>query len=107
MPMYEYDCAGCGRRSTLLVRGASRGETPACPHCGDADLRRAVSGFAFHKSLQSKAEQLDPKYDKMLDAVNPDLSSEALTRRYGLDRPMTAEQKRQFRRKTEESSPGS
>jgi putative FmdB family regulatory protein len=106
MPLYEFDCAGCGRRSTLLVRGASRGETPACPHCGGPDLRRVVSGFAFHKSVQSKAEQLDPKYDKMLDAVNPDLSAEALTKHYGLDRPMTAEQKRQFRRKMEESSPG-
>ena len=79
--------------------------TPACPHCGGADLRRAVSGFAFHKSLQSKAEQLDPKYDKMLDAINPDLSAEALTKRYGLDRPMTGRQKKQFRRKMEESSP--
>jgi putative FmdB family regulatory protein len=106
MPLYEFDCAGCGRRSSLLVRSASPGAAPVCPHCGGIDLRRAVSGFAFHKSLQSKAEQLDPKYDKMLDAVNPDLSAEALTRRYGLDRPMTAEQKKTFRRKTEESSPG-
>jgi putative FmdB family regulatory protein len=107
MPLYEFDCAGCGRRSSLLVRGASSGVVVACPHCGGTDLRRAVSGFAFHKSLQSKAEQLDPKYDKMLDAVNPDLSAAALTQRYGLDKPMTAEQKRQFRRKTEESSPDS
>lgn len=106
MPLYEFDCAGCGRRSSLLVRGASAGVTPVCPHCGGADLRRAVSRFAFHKSLQSKAEQLDPKYDRMLDAANPDLSAEALTRRYGLDKPMTAEQKRRFRQKKEESSPG-
>src|SRR3972149_3366221 len=98
--------AGGGRRPSLLVRAASPDVPPAGPHCGGADLRRAVSGFAFHKSLQSKAEQLDPKYDKMLDAVNPDLSAEALTKHYGLDRPMTAEQKKQFRRKMEESSPG-
>jgi len=106
MPLYEFDCAACGRRSSLLVRAAPSRLTPACPHCGGVDLRRAVSGFAFHKSLQSKAEQLDPKYDRMLDAVNPDLSAEALTKHYGLDKPMTAAQKRQFRRKTEESSPG-
>jgi putative FmdB family regulatory protein len=107
MPLYEFDCAGCGRRSSIFVRGAAGGAPPTCPACGGADLRRAVSGFAFHKSLQSKAEQLDPKYDKMLDAVNPDLSSEALIKRYGLDKPMTAEQKKQFSRKMEESSPDS
>ena len=106
MPLCEFDCAGCGRRSSLLVRGASPGVTPACPHCGGTDLRRAVTGFAFRKSLQSKAEQLDPKYDKMLDAVNPDLSAEALTRRYGLDKPLTGQQKKQLRRKMEDSSPG-
>jgi putative FmdB family regulatory protein len=106
MPLYEFDCAGCGRRLSILVRGPSDSEGRACPTCG-ADLRRAVSGFAFHKSLQSKAEQLDPKYDKMLDAANPDLSSEALIKRYGLDKPMTAEQKKQFSRKMEESSPDS
>jgi putative FmdB family regulatory protein len=106
MPLYEFDCAGCDRRSSLLVRGASPGVTPTCPHCGAADLRRAVSGFAFHKSLQSKAEQLDPKYDKMLDAVNPDLSAEALTKHYGLDKSLTGQQKKQLRRKMEASSPG-
>ena len=107
MPLYEYDCAGCGRRTSILVRGTANGAGRTCPNCGGGDLRRVVSGFAFHKSLQSKAEQLDPKYDKMLSAVNPDLSSEALIRRYGLDKPMTAEQKKQFRRKMEESSPDS
>jgi putative FmdB family regulatory protein len=107
MPLYEYECAGCGRRFSILVRGASGGAPRTCPECGGADLRRAVSSFAFHKSLQSKAEQLDPKYDKMLDAVNPDLSAEALTKRYGLDKPLTAQQKKQFRRKMEGSSPGS
>jgi hypothetical protein len=43
----------------------------------------------------------------MLDAINPDLSAEALTKRYGLDRPLTPEQKRAFRRRLEESNPGS
>ena len=106
MPLYEYDCAGCGRRSSILVRRAPGGAPQRCPQCGGADVRRVVSSFAFHKSLQSKAEQLDPKYDKMLDTVNPDLSSEALIKRYGLDRPMTAAQKKTFRRKMEEASPG-
>ena len=106
MPIYEYDCAGCGRRSSILVRSAPGGARPACPHCGGGRLRRAVSGFAFHRSLQSKAEQLDPKYDKMLDAVNPDLSAEALTKRYGLDRPITPAQRKGLRRKVEKSSPG-
>ena len=36
----------------------------------------------------SKLEQLDPKYDKMIDAANPDLSFESLVKQYKLDQPV-------------------
>jgi len=32
MPIYEYQCAGCGRRVEVLVRSAASEAT--CPHCG-------------------------------------------------------------------------
>lgn len=86
MPVYEYDCKSCAKRVGVLVRGAE-GDPPTCPRCGGSDLRRLVSGFAFHRSLRSKVEQLDPKYEKMVDSANPDLSMESLTKRYGLDKP--------------------
>ena len=92
MPVYEYDCKGCSRRVSVLVRGAE-GDPPTCPRCGSTDLSRVVSGFAFHRSLRSKIEQLDPKYEKMVDSSNPDLSMESLTKKYGLDQPLPEREK--------------
>jgi putative FmdB family regulatory protein len=87
LPVYEYYCKGCKRKVSVLVRRAED-EPSACPHCNGRELTRVVSGFAFHKSLRSKVEQLDPRYEKEIDASNPDLSMESLTRKYGLDRPL-------------------
>lgn len=74
----------------MLVRGTSgRSRKPACAKCGGKSVERIISGFAFHQSLQSKLEQLDPKYDKMIDASNPDLSFDNLVKKYQLDKPIT------------------
>jgi putative FmdB family regulatory protein len=87
MPVYEYACLDCERVVSVLVRRVGDETTPACPTCGGQNLERLVSSFAFHRSLVSKLEQLDPKYDKMIDAANPDLSFENLVKRYKLDQP--------------------
>ncbi|MEE9201664.1 MAG: zinc ribbon domain-containing protein [Dehalococcoidia bacterium] len=50
MPIYEYRCGGCGRKVSLLVRGAST--TLACPRCGSADLSRLFSTFAMRRTDQ-------------------------------------------------------
>lgn len=59
MPIYEYGCLDCRRRSSRLVRGAADAE-PACQHCGSGHVRRLVSTFAFHKSMQSKLDDAGP-----------------------------------------------
>ena len=57
-----------------------------------------ISNVAFHLSFQSKMEQLDPKYDKMIDASSPDLSFDNLVKQYQLDRPMsTPEDRKKFK----------
>jgi putative FmdB family regulatory protein len=43
MPLFEYDCSGCGHRFEELVRGAER---PACPRCDGSDLQKLPSVFA-------------------------------------------------------------
>ncbi len=88
MPLYEYACRDCRKVVSVLVRRVSDDAQPACPECDSLNLHRLVSGFAFHRSLVSKLEQLDPKYDKMIDASNPDLSFDNLVKQYGLDRPL-------------------
>jgi hypothetical protein len=44
--------------------------------------------------MKSRIDQLDPKYDKMIDASNPDLSFDSLVKRYRLDQPMTTPESR-------------
>ena len=45
MPIYEYRCEECGKRSSALL-GSYASADPACPHCGTRALHRLVSTFA-------------------------------------------------------------
>jgi putative FmdB family regulatory protein len=45
MPIYEYRCDDCGKRSSSLLASYSTPD-PACPFCGQPGLRRQVSSFA-------------------------------------------------------------
>src|SRR5690242_6121548 len=58
MPIYEYDCADCRRRVSLLIRSVSSGAAPACPRCGSAALTRIMSRFATVKSEEARLESL-------------------------------------------------
>ncbi|PYS06746.1 MAG: FmdB family transcriptional regulator [Acidobacteria bacterium] len=41
MPIYEYECRGCGHRFEYLVLPSS--SVPACPSCQHQDLQRLIS----------------------------------------------------------------
>jgi putative FmdB family regulatory protein len=43
MPLFEYECRGCGHHFEYLTRD---GQLPACPSCAGADLRKLLSAFA-------------------------------------------------------------
>lgn len=45
MPIYEYECRGCGHQFEFLLL-PSHPATPACPACGGRDLERVISMFA-------------------------------------------------------------
>ena len=45
MPIYEYQCEACGKRSSALL-GSWDSPDPDCPYCGEKRLRRLVSTFA-------------------------------------------------------------
>jgi putative FmdB family regulatory protein len=45
MPIYEYRCDACAKRSSSLLASFSTPDPP-CPHCGKPSLRRLVSTFA-------------------------------------------------------------
>jgi putative FmdB family regulatory protein len=52
MPIYEYQCEACGKRSSALLSSYSSPD-PVCPHCGKPLLRRLVSTFATVSSGES------------------------------------------------------
>ena len=98
MPIYEYACQDCKQFVEIITRRVSDDFEALCPQCGGERMTRMVSSFSFHLSFKSKLDQLDPKYDKMIDASNPDLSFDNIVRNYGLDRPMsTPEERKKFK----------
>ena len=50
MPIYEYRCAACRRRTSLFVRSATSDAAPKCEHCGSAKVTRIMSRFAVHRA---------------------------------------------------------
>jgi putative FmdB family regulatory protein len=58
MPIYEYDCADCRRRVSVLIRSISSTAAPACPRCGGTALTRLMSRFATVKSEDARLESL-------------------------------------------------
>jgi len=59
MPIYEYRCQDCSRKSSIFVRTASATVAPACAHCGSQRLERALSTFAYHRSEQSRLQETE------------------------------------------------
>jgi putative FmdB family regulatory protein len=60
MPIYEYRCGACRRRSSLYYQTFSAAERaePRCEHCGSDDLSRLVSRVAVLKSEESRLDDL-------------------------------------------------
>jgi len=59
MPIYEYLCGACHRRSTLLVMRTQGQDAPTCRHCGSENLKRLLSGFAVHRTEADRLRGLD------------------------------------------------
>ena len=72
MPIYEYECQGCRRRVSLLIRRLSAAEAPRCPRCGSAALSRLMSRFTTVKSEDARLDSLaDPSGYGDLDENDP------------------------------------
>lgn len=72
MPIYEYRCAACGRKSSFVTLSVSAALDPVCQHCGGKDLRKLVSRVAILRSEESRMDSLDdPSSLAGLDESNP------------------------------------
>lgn len=73
MPLYEYRCLDCQKRSTLLVLSLTNPTPPSCTHCRSLRLERLLSRFASPKSEEARLESLtDPNALAGLDESDPE-----------------------------------
>ena len=77
MPIYEYECGDCERRSSILFRSyASVEEAPRCRHCDSAALTRVLSRPGLIHSAPGAASAGE------LRAVEPRRAVEDMSRGY-------------------------
>jgi putative FmdB family regulatory protein len=58
MPIYEYRCGGCRRKTTVLTLRVTEAVDPVCEHCGSRDLTRLLSRFAMPRSEDARLDAL-------------------------------------------------
>ena len=56
MPIYEYECDDCHRKSSHFIRSISNPQPVACPRCAGTHLTRLFSRFAM---VRSEGDRLD------------------------------------------------
>ncbi len=67
MPVYEFRCKKCSGVTETFAKSVNAKVTaPACQKCG-APTERMISRAMYIQDEMTKMEQLDPKYEKMMD----------------------------------------
>jgi putative FmdB family regulatory protein len=73
MPLYEYLCLNCKKRSTILVLSLANQAPATCSHCASTKVERILSRFASPKSEEARLEALaDPSNLAGLDENDPE-----------------------------------
>ena len=75
MPIYEYRCNSCRRKSSRFLRTFSDTPSPVCDHCGHTELTRVMSTFAVHVPWDSGINI--PSWETMSDSDDNDANSQA------------------------------
>ncbi len=57
MPLFEYECRGCGTKFEFLTR---EGQAPSCPTCHGVELQKLMSVFAAQASGPGKSFTYPP-----------------------------------------------
>jgi putative FmdB family regulatory protein len=72
MPIYEFECRDCHRKTTALVLTRARISDVRCKRCGSANLEKLVSRFATPKSEDARMDALgDPSAMGDVDENDP------------------------------------
>ncbi|UCH51698.1 MAG: zinc ribbon domain-containing protein [Chloroflexota bacterium] len=105
MPVYEFFCPECRKKSSFLVRSASSFE-PKCSKCGSPNVSRVISTFAYHKSITTIHEESGepsrhPSADYYKDPRNIGRWAEKKFKDMGMEMPGEIQQKIQAAREGE------
>src|SRR5512137_967102 len=72
MPIYEYRCAACRKKTTVITLSVGAAVDPVCRHCGGRSMEKLVSRVAVKRSEESRLESLaDPSSMAGLDENDP------------------------------------
>ena len=70
MPIYEYRCPSCRKRTSVFVRSMTAPDSATCEHCGSPDATRVFSrvavlrgddGAAFAEASLGEIDESDPR----------------------------------------------
>ena len=96
MPIYEYRCGSCEKKSSFFTRSISTPLQPVCSHCQSTHMQRTISPVAYHKSLKTIHEESGrppgpgvPSLDYYKDPRNVGRNVEESFRKYGVDMPQS------------------
>jgi len=72
MPIYEFRCQDCGKKSEIITFRVSEEVTPNCSHCGSTAMSRLMSRVRVRLSEETRMERLaDPSRLGGLDENDP------------------------------------
>ena len=72
MPIYEYRCLECKRRSEIITFRVSEEVSASCSHCGSIEVERIPSRVRVRMSEETRMERLaDPSRLSGLDENDP------------------------------------
>lgn len=84
MPVYEFRCDDCRRKSSVTARMTEVPLSIPCQHCASERTHRVISRIAVHRTELSKMQSLDPRYDRMAEQAlrnTPEADPDNLLRR--------------------------
>ncbi|MCE5335934.1 MAG: zinc ribbon domain-containing protein [Desulfobacteraceae bacterium] len=72
MPIYEYRCPKCNRKTEVITFRVSEEVRPVCKHCGNEEVKRVPSRVRVRLSEETRLERLaDPSRFADLDENDP------------------------------------
>ncbi len=66
MPIYEYRCKDCGKKSSQFLRSMSETKSHSCPSCGSGKVQRLVSRVVVLKPFMASLDKL-PSFETLSD----------------------------------------